>query len=343
MAKKRLKKYCNQPPVVKRDFEPGINPHRMSFILSTSKKWVNGTKLKFMFLEGAATQKEVVRKAFRHWKNLGIGISFKETKSGDESIVRIGFDYADGSWSYVGRDNLTIPKAELTMNFGWDLTNPYGMTTALHEIGHAIGFQHEHQSPFAGIVWDAPVVYREFSGPPNSWSKQDIDKNILEKLPANQVKGSNWDPDSIMEYEFGPGLVLQPVAYRNGINPPGVLSLADITGVKQFYPVVKPASVSRLQPGKATTISAKSGGQSDFLFKAPMTKKYTFQTVGELDTVMVISEKTSKENHYLAGDDDSGFDKNARIRLPLVKGREYLVNVRVMYAPGASSGSVIVS
>ena len=26
------------------------------------------------------------------------------------------------------------------MNFGWDLTTPYGRVTALHEIGHPLGF-----------------------------------------------------------------------------------------------------------------------------------------------------------------------------------------------------------
>jgi hypothetical protein len=341
MARRKGIKYCNQPPITKREFEPGINPNRKNFILSTNLKWVNGTELKYTFLEGVNSQKEVVRKAFKHWKNLGIGLSFTEVPSTNEAIVRIGFNHSDGSWSYVGRENLTIPETESTMNFGWDLTTPYGWSTALHEIGHAIGFQHEHQSPFSGIVWDEPAVYREFSGPPNKWSKKDIDSNIIEKMPANQVKGSNWDPKSIMEYEFGPGLILQPIPYRNGITPPGTLSPDDVKGVRQFYPPIKNSSIVKLQSGKSFPIAALSGGQSDFVFKAPFTKKYTFQTVGELDTVMVVSEKVGK--HYMGGDDDSGFEKNSKIRLPLVKNREYLVNIRVMYAPSANSGFIIVA
>ena len=90
-------------------------------------------------------------------------------------------------------------------------------------------------------------------------------------------------------------------------------------------------------------IKANSGEQDDFIFTAPSTKKYTFQTVGELDTVMVISEKAKSENHYLAGDDDSGYEKNSKITLPLVKGRSYLINVRVMYEPATQSGSIIVT
>jgi hypothetical protein len=338
------KKLCKQPATVQRTFDPGVTQHRASFILSTSLKWVNSTEIKYMFIEGAEPQKKVVRQAFQTWKDLGIGISFKEVKNVDDAMVRIGFDYNDGSWSYVGREILNIPKTERTMNFGWDLTaDSYGMTTAIHEIGHTIGFQHEHQSPFSGIQWNTQAVYKEFSGPPNNWPKDQIDSNIISKLPANQVQGSSWDPKSIMEYEFGPGLVVQPAQYTKGIFPPGILSANDIKGVKAFYPVVTPKAIVKLQLHKSVVIKAGSGGQDDFIFTAPATKKYTFQTVGDLDTVMVVSEKAKTENHYLAGDDDSGLEKNSKITLPLVKGRDYLINVRVMYSTGKQSGSIIVT
>jgi len=341
ISRKRL---CNQPVTIQRSFDPGVSSHRIGFILSTGLKWVNGTEIKFMFIEGAEPQKNVVRKAFQIWKELGIGISFKEVIKNGDSMVRIGFDLTDGSWSYVGREILTIPKTERTMNFGWDLTaDSYGMTTAIHEIGHTIGFQHEHQSPFSGITWNIPAVYSEFSGPPNNWPKAQIDANIISKLPANQVQGSAWDPKSIMEYEFGPGLILQPAQYTNGIFPPGILSPADIKGVKSFYPVVAAKSFLKLQLNHSAAIKSGSGDQDDFIFSAPSSGKYTFQTVGPLDTVMVVSEKAADENHYLGGDDDSGLDRNSKITLPLVKGREYLINVRVMYAPGKQSGSLIVS
>jgi len=338
------RKLCNQPPIIQRIFDESVTQHRMSFILSVGLKWVNNTEIKFIFIEGDEPQKNVVRKSFQVWKDLGIGISFKEVSNIDDSMVRIGFDLTDGSWSYVGREILNIPKTQRTMNFGWDLTaDSYGTTTAIHEIGHTIGFQHEHQSPFSGIEWNKQAVYTEFSGPPNNWPKDQIDSNIINKLPANQVQGSAWDPKSIMEYEFGPGLVLQPVEYKNGIFPPGILSANDVKGVKSFYPVVEAKTFINLQLNKSVPIQASNGGQVDFIFTAPSTKKYTIQTVGQMDTVMVVSEKAETENHYLAGDDDSGLDKNSKIRLPLVKGRNYLINLRVMYASDSQSGSIIVS
>ncbi|CAN5423486.1 hypothetical protein BH10BAC2_BH10BAC2_18760 [soil metagenome] len=337
------KKLCSQPAPIQQPFAPNISGNRLKFIITTNKKWVNGTEIKYMFIHGPEAQCEVVRNAFNEWKDLGIGITFKEVNNVDDSLVRIGFNLNDGSWSYVGRDVLTISKSKTTMNFGWDLTaNSYGRTTALHEIGHTIGFQHEHQSPFSGIEWDEESVYREFSGPPNNWEKSEIDSNIIHKISPNQVKGSQWDADSIMEYEFGPGLVKKPTRFQAGIFPPGLLSELDIEGVKSFYPAIDTASFEYLHPLKSTTIKAASGEQADFLFKAPLTKKYTFQTFGDMDTVMVISEKGKNETHYLSGDDDSGFDKNTKIQLPLVKGREYLINVRVMYAGEEGNSGIVV-
>jgi hypothetical protein len=147
-----------------------------------------------------------------------------------------------------------------------------------------------------------------------------------------------------MEYEFSPGLVHLPKPYdTKGIVPPGTLSAQDIKGVKDFYPPVKNAGIERLEYLKSAKLTAKSGKQSDFIFKAPTTKKYSFQTFGEADTLMVISEKGATENHYLSGDDDSGFSKNTKITLPLVKGREYLINVRVMYNAGEHAGGIVVS
>ena len=335
-------KLCKQPKAVARKFKTGVKQLRQNFILASDKKWVNGTEIKYLFLKGPDKQKKVVRQAFAHWKSLGIGISFKEVSSKSDSMVRIGFDLSDGSWSYVGREVLTISKTMATMNFGWDLTTAYGMTTALHEIGHTIGFQHEHQSPISGITWDTKAVYTEFSGSPNFWSKAEITANILSKLPANQVQGSAWDPKSIMEYEFGAGLVMAPAKYKVGIFPPGILSANDIKGIKAFYPSEKINSIKKILPHLSNPIKANSGEQNDFLFTATATQKYTFQTKGEQDTVMVIFEKGKKENDYLAGDDDSGLEKNAKIVLPLVKGRKYLINIRVMYAQKNKSGELII-
>jgi hypothetical protein len=137
--------------------------------------------------------------------------------------------------------------------------------------------------------------------------------------------------------------VVKPVPYAKGIYPPGVLSANDIKGVKSFYPEIAVKNRVELQLDESIIVKATSGGQDDFVFTAPSTQKYTFSTAGSLDTVMVVSEMAETENFYMSGDDDSGFDKNSKVTLPLVKGRSYLIHLRVLYAPEAKSGSMVVS
>jgi len=125
------------------------------------------------------------------------------------------------------------------MNFGWNINvpGPNGLDIAIHEIGHALGFHHEHQNPNAGIVWNREAVYDYFArtqDPP--WSRAKTDFNILDKIDRQTVGGSNWDPDSTMHYSFARGLIRQPEKYRNGLTPQPGLSQADIEVVKRFYP-----------------------------------------------------------------------------------------------------------
>ena len=134
----------------------------------------------------------------------------------NDAEIRIGFLQGDGAWSYVGRDVIDIPgQHERTMNFGWDLKrDPRGVDTPVHEIGHTLGFPHEHQNPFAGIVWDESAVYRFFAGSPNFWSRQKTFHNVLRKLPERSVEGSKWDPNSIMHYPFDAGLIERDLVFR---------------------------------------------------------------------------------------------------------------------------------
>lgn len=336
------KKLCTQPPRIKRKFAKNVRPERKKIIILNSTQWANGTEIKYMFLKGDSKQKEIVRKAFRRWEKIGIGITFREVKTREESLVRIGFNLKDDSWSSVGRDILSASKNARTMNFAIDLTGPGGMATALHEVGHTLGFDHEHQSPFAGIVWNEKAVYETYKGDPNYWTKAETRAQILDKLPAKNVSGTSWDANSIMHYDFEEGLIKLPKKYRKGITPPGVISRRDKIRAKKFYPKVN-ANYKKVKYGKQVKFGAKSGQQIEFVFTAPHTKTYTFQTKGELDTVMVVYEMEGKQRHYMLGDDDSGFDKNSRVAFPCVKGREYLIKIKVTYAARGGEGAIRVT
>ncbi len=347
-------RYCSQPIQLPRQFDPAVDAHRARAIINGGKKWVNGTQLTYYCYKsgdavpaawrGKAADIKEVGAAFETWFKLGIGISFKSVSRPEDATIRIGFDQADGSWSYVGRDTLNIRDPnERTMNFGWALNTPYGRDTALHEIGHAIGLEHEHQNPFAGITWDTAAVKSYFSGSPNLWDEQQIDWNILRKIAPAEVKGTKWDPDSVMEYGFGPGLIVEPVAYRNGLNPKGGLSAADKAWIVESYPGVKPTEkIPALEVGLSQKLAIKAGQTRVFNFKPKRTRTYRIGTFGTSDTVMVLFEVTPAGNVQIAGNDDSGTDLNARVNMRLINGRQYQIGIRLYYAEMAAETSIMV-
>jgi hypothetical protein len=240
----------------------------------------------------------------------------------------------DGAWSYIGRDiiDLGIGRDERTMNFGWDLTRPGEIDTALHEIGHTLGFPHEHQNPNAGIVWDEEAVYRALAQPPNRWDRAKTFHNIIRKIDADTVQGSSWDPDSIMHYPFGPGLIREPVQFRNGINPAGGLSARDITWARTFYPPMAEEEDTELQVVESVRLSLNPGEQRNFVIRPTATRYYNIATFGISDTVMVLFEDDNGNLRYMTGDDDSGVDRNAQIRVRLQSGRKYVLRLRLYYA-----------
>ncbi|NVK42539.1 MAG: hypothetical protein HWE39_14960 [Oceanospirillaceae bacterium] len=340
-------RYCAMPSVPERTFSAEISSHRARLIRWIDKKWVNGTRLHYYFFDsgpyaGGSDQREMVREGFEVWRNVGIGIGFEEVSSIDDAEIRIGFLSGDGAWSYVGRDVIDIPgQHERTMNFGWDLTrDPRGVDTPVHEIGHTLGFPHEHQNPFAGIVWDEEAVYDYFGGAPNNWPRETTFHNVLRKLPENEVEGSDWDPDSVMHYGFPAGLILRPEQYRNGLSPALGLSDKDIGQARFFYPPLDDERNPRLEPFRLEMLSLSPGEQKNFTIEPTATGRYSIQTFGQSDTLMVLFEDVAGELRYMTADDDSGTGLNARIRVRLQRGRRYVLRVR-LYLNWASGDTAL--
>ncbi|MFQ3561360.1 M12 family metallopeptidase [Streptomyces gramineus] len=355
------RRYCSLPRQSDPAFAPGLAAERLGALIGGRRMWVNGTVLHYCFLDaetdasvipvpgtaetrrvpwaGTEEQRNVVRESFREWQDLGIGVRFAEVRDRGEAELRIGFQAGDGSWSAVGRDALAVGAGERTMNLGWDLTEPGGRWTALHSIGHALGMRHEHQSPFAGVHWDDEAVYTALAGPPHHWSRDRTDRAILRKLDPAEANGAVWDPHSVMQFPFGPGLILEPEQYHNGLYPPGSLSPADKEFVLRWYPPAE--APAALVPFRSAPLGLGPGGQADFAVEPPETREYSVGTFGACDSVVVVFEERDGEPRYLAGHDDGGTARNALIGVRLVKGRHYVVRVRLHSTWGSGETAVM--
>lgn len=342
-ANKTAKPLCRLLPRPVPQLHPSVaaDHRRASAIILMRSKWVSGTVLHYSFFKDGHfavpdKQMNAIRNAVDTWKDIGVGLNFQEVDQLSEAEIRIGYSEADGSSaSAVGREVLTVPLNEPTTVYGWDLTTQYGRGTALHELGHVLGMEHEHQNPFAGIKWHEQAVYDSLAKPPNQWDRATTYHNILEKLSPQQVQGSAWNPDSIMEYEFEPGLIDEPEQYDlNGLVPPGTLSRADKEWAVKWYPKVAEEAPT-LQPFQMVTADLAAGEQINYVFKPAETRKYRIETKGATDTVLVLFENIDGVPRYLSGDDDSGEDRNANIVAHLFRGRSYTIRLRIYY-PGLS-------
>lgn len=345
-------RYCCQPAQPFLALASSVTGDRLRAIIANHKTWANGTVLtyhlfadptKYGSLAGNEADCDAVRAAFDAWTAIGIGIRFQEVDQPNKATLRIGFDQTGGSWSFVGRDNLShsSPK-ERTMNFGWPLTDAYGRDTAKHEIGHALGLNHEHQNPNSGIIWNIQRVVAYFSGPPNNWSVDQIQTNILDKLPASSVTGSNWDPDSIMHYQFKAGLIDHPTKYQTSpLIPHGGFSPADKAWALTFYPPQDRAQFPTLVPHQSQLVAAAHPGQADYVIAPEETRKYDLRLFGNADAILLLYEIDGETEHYLAGDDDTGKDSNAALNVRLEAGKQYLLRVKIHYAPASEPLSLM--
>ena len=200
------------------------------------KKWDNARTLRCRFLDGDDFQQGKVKEKANIWCDYA-SITFDFVEDPDAEI-RISFQADPGSWSAIGTDCLVtsyFPQYQPTMNFGWlqdDTADEEYERVVVHEFGHALGCIHEHQQPNEDLQWNADAVYAAFSGPPNYWSQDDIDHNILQKYSPDGVSATRFDRDSIMLYQFDGSLFVDGVGTPLNTH----LSDQDKQMIGQMYP-----------------------------------------------------------------------------------------------------------
>ncbi len=214
-------------------------------VLSISRTWKPGDVITVAFQGGTVELRQNIYGAVKPWTDaanltLDFGPSpsignFREWSTTDQTYtadIRIGFN-PDGYWSVVGNDSIDNSVAkpnQESMNFeGFADGLPQDWQgVVLHEFGHALGFEHEHQSPgspcetefrwdddpgyvptrdsYGQFVQDAqgrrPGIYTRLGGPPNGWKREKIDYNLKQLPNSADWRASVFDKSSIMKYYF---------------------------------------------------------------------------------------------------------------------------------------------
>ncbi|MDH5423290.1 MAG: M12 family metallopeptidase [Acidimicrobiia bacterium] len=298
---------------------------RLRAVFEFRKRWLNGSTLKVRFLEGNSDQKaQVIEEANRWTQHANLNFDFGDAPDAD---IRITFDSNDGAWSYVGTDASSIPAHQATMNLGF-----LDRGTPSHEFGHAIGLGHEHQNPAGGITWNEAEVIRDLSGPPNNWTVAQIRHNVLNKYSTDQVRGTAFDPDSIMLYEFPARWTLNNVGTHGNDD----LSAQDIAFIKSAdaypgrngggEPEVQAVELDVIDTAGVSASIGQPGEEDVFKFTVADAGRHTIETGGETDVFMSLFGPDS-QTLKIAENDDGGVGRNSKIVADLGPG-EYFVQIR---------------
>lgn len=252
-------------------------------IVPKLQRWVPGQVVRVAFNGGDNVLYEKIASVANRWV-LEAGINLKlrfNDASGrymswtqNDAVyaaeIRIGFltDARGGNWSHLGTDSINPnlvggSPGQASMNLqGFDRQLPYAWeSTTLHEFGHALGFEHEHQNPAAGCDFRFeddpgyrpttdeegwykpdeagrnPGLYTYLGGFANRWPREKVDANLKALPVSSAYLMGEFDNKSIMKYQF------PAFGFRSGESSPcytpmdtAQLSTGDVAGARRAYP-----------------------------------------------------------------------------------------------------------
>jgi serralysin len=198
-----------------------------------ANKWTRGQTIRIKFLGGSAFVQGKVKQFAAYWLSHA-NVKFQYVSASQSADIKIAFT-SGGSWSYIGTDCKLIGQSSASMNYGW-FTNSTSDTefrrVIVHEFGHALGMIHEHQHPLASIPWDKPKVYAYYGGPPNNWSKAQVDSNLFARYSQSSTNFSGYDRLSIMHYSIPASLTTNGFSVGSNTD----LSSTDKSFIRSIYP-----------------------------------------------------------------------------------------------------------
>ena len=127
--------------------------------------------LKYYFVPKRPTHQDygrktaAARRAFERWNDVDFAISFEPTTRRDDAHIRIDFDHnlidhvKSGLLDFETRKPIGTSKNNMNLGMRKGVAGNAGYVTALHEIGHVLGFIHEFTRPDEKVEFNWPAVY----------------------------------------------------------------------------------------------------------------------------------------------------------------------------------------
>ena len=186
---------------------------------ANARLWPVGSTITVGFLGGTDEQKARFRSSLDEWlAHANLKVSFTEPA---RAQIRVSFE-AGASWSYIGTMALKFTDtSQATTNIG-----SIEHDAMLHEIGHALGLNHEHQNPNAAGVLNLEVMVAG-----TSWLTPELSEDLF--LARSPYPGTRpFDPGSVMSFEMRPEYLRDPSTFRAVSG----LSESDRSYIATLYP-----------------------------------------------------------------------------------------------------------